>query len=644
MSAASLDVARYKRLVVRSADTWQGGLFRLPMWIQEHDDDPPYRPIGAFWRSARTGLIWILIEPQPRTANAELALRALLEFGRKHERELLGRPARIEVPNARFAEELRQLLDDRDTAIAVVEHLPEVTEALRELGEHETGPQPRGLLETPGVTVEHVRRFAEAACEFYEGEPWEALESEDLVAVDIPSLDPEMRYLVVTGTSRETRGIMFYRSRDQFERFRRNPPTMGKKPRMWIVAFDPIDCLPFADVDAWEDLTLPVAAVDAHPRPGLVLPANRLVRPDSRRLAHLEAILRALSATTDDEFDAGEWSRQVDTAEGSVTVRLSLPRLLEQIAGTDDSHAPHDEGRRVAELRFQMEQVLHRASQAARSADTPEDVTRLVAEAMSAEAAVANGADQTSMPADVRAQALAYQAMASRGRRQIQLARQALAIYPDCADAWSALGARAIDLGRAVGRSREAVAAGQRALGPDVFAARGGHFWEAVETRPYMRARFALADCLEAAGAVDEAIEHYRDMLRLNPSDNQAVRHRLLECLIDEQRDGDAQSLIEQFKDDESPDWKYAAALVAFRREGDSVSSRALRADAVHELAAVVPYLIGERALPTPPAAFRPYSRDHAVVCASWLIDMWQDTPGACDWLAAQPPRKRRRV
>src|SRR5207244_4474799 len=55
MSAARLDVARYKRLAIRSADTWQGGLFRLPMWIQEHDDDPPYRPTGAFWRSVRTG-------------------------------------------------------------------------------------------------------------------------------------------------------------------------------------------------------------------------------------------------------------------------------------------------------------------------------------------------------------------------------------------------------------------------------------------------------------------------------------------------------------------------------------------------------------------------------------------------------------
>ena len=608
------------------------------------DDDPPYRPTGAFWRSARTGLIWILIEPQPRTANAELALHALLEFGQKHERELMGRPARIEVPNARFAEELKELLADRDTTVAVVEDMPEVSEALRDLGERNSGPLPRGLLEVPGVTIEHVRRFAEAACGFYRSEPWEALEPEDLVAVDIPGLDPEMRYLVVTGTTRETRGVMFYVTRDHFERFLTKPPTTGKKPRMWIVAFDPIDYLPFADLDAWEDLALPVAAADAYPRPGLVTPTDDLVRPDARQLARLEAILRALTATTDDEFDAGEWTRQVESADGAVTVRLSLPRLLEQIAGKDSINAPSQEGGRIAELRFQMEQALRRASRGARSADTPQDVSRIVEQAIDFDADAANGAGQPSIPADERAQALAYQALTVHGRRRIQLARRALAIDPDCADAWSALGARAVDLDRAVQRFREAVATGERALGPKAFAASVGHFWEAVETRPYMRARMALADCLESAGAIDEAVVHYRDMLRLNPADNQAVRHRLLECLIHQQRDADAPALIEQFKNDESPDWKYAAALVTFRREGDSVAARALRADAVSALPAVAPFLTGDRELPAPPPGYRPYSREHAVVCAVWLIDIWEATPGACEWLAEfKPPSKRRR-
>jgi tetratricopeptide (TPR) repeat protein len=645
MSTVRLDLARYKRLAIRSVDTWQGGLFRFPMWIQEGDDDPPYRPTGALWRSAHTGLISTLLEPQPGTANAELALRALLEFGQRHERELMGRPARIEVPNAGFAEELRRLLDDRDTTVAVVEQLPEVAEVLRELGEHTAGPLPRGLMETSGVTFEHVRRFAEAACAFYKSEPWEALEPGDVLAVDVPGLDPEMRCLTVTGTTRETRGVMFYATRDQFERFQLNPPTRGKKPRMWIVAFDPIDSLPFADVDAWEDLALPVADTNAYPRPGLVMPTGELVRPGTRQLAHLEAILRALAATTDDEFDTGQWTRHVETTDGSVTVRLSLPFLIEEMADQEPSGEPlGEDAGRFARLRFEMERTLLRASRAARSAATPEDAARVIEQVMAAEGGGPTRAEDSSATVEEQGRELAHAALASRGRRSIQLARRALAVFPDCADAWTALGQRSIDPDRALQRFREAVAAGERAVGPSAFARDAGHFWEAVETRPYMRARMALADCLEAVGAIEEAAEHYRGMLRLNPADNQAVRHRLLMLLLEQQQDGEAQALIEQFKDDESPDWKYAAALVAFRREGDSVTARALRADAVAALALVVAYLIGERELPPPPSAYRPYSREHAVVCASWLVNVWEETRGACQWLAAgrrAKPRQR---
>ena len=645
VSTARIDLARYKRLAVRSADTWQGGLFRLPMWIQENEDAAPYRPTGAFWRSVSTGLIWCLVEPQPRTANADLALRALLEFGQKHEDALMGRPARIEVPNARFADELRHLLDDRDTTVAVIENLPDVDDALRQFAEYESGPLPRGLMDTPGVTPEHVRRFAAAAAGFYGAEPWEALEPGDLIAIDLPGLDVEMRHLVVTGSTRDSRGVMFFTAQGQFERFMSQPPTSGRKPRMWMIAFDRIDSLPFADVDAWEDLQLPVTADDAYPRPGLTLPDGLLGRPNPTQLAHLEAILRALATTTDDEFDSGEWTKPVDTVEGPMAVRLSLPRLLQQMARESETGAIVDEDpNHVPQMRFAMEQTLRRALRAGRSADTPEEATRLIEEAMAAEAGGGHPPKPSEVSPEEHALAIAQAAMATTGRRKIQLARRALAICPDCADAWSALGSRAIDLQRAVRCYRQAVAAGERAIGPDGFAASAGHFWEAVDTRPYMRARMALADCIDATGDIAGAADHYREMLRLNPGDNQGARHRLFDCLLTLRCDADAQALVEQFKEDESPDWQYAAALVAFRRDGDSVGARALRADAVGALPLAVPYLTGERELPTPPTMYRPYSRDHAIVCADWMADLWGETPGACEWLAAgSKPKGRRR-
>jgi hypothetical protein len=70
------------------------------------------------------------------------------------------------------------------------------------------------------------------------------------------------------------------------------------------------------------------------------------------------------------------------------------------------------------------------------------------------------------------------------------------------------------------------------ALGPRGFKEYAGHFWGFLETRPYMRARAGLAGTLLKLGDVDGALAHYRDMLKLNPNDDQGIRYVLAGCLI----------------------------------------------------------------------------------------------------------------
>jgi hypothetical protein len=47
-----------------------------------------------------------------------------------------------------------------------------------------------------------------------------------------------------------------------------------------------------------------------------------------------------------------------------------------------------------------------------------------------------------------------------------------------------------------------------------------------------VRPRAGLADALLKLGDDEAAISHYRDMLKLNPGDNQGIRHVLLACLL----------------------------------------------------------------------------------------------------------------
>ena len=89
-----------------------------------------------------------------------------------------------------------------------------------------------------------------------------------------------------------------------------------------------------------------------------------------------------------------------------------------------------------------------------------------------------------------RAQDLVYRAFDARGRRRVQLARKAIELSADCADAYVLLAEECADLGQARDLYAQGVAAGERALGPAFFAEDAGHFWQDVRTRPYLRARF----------------------------------------------------------------------------------------------------------------------------------------------------------
>ncbi len=646
VNVSPLELARFKRLAVRSSDVWQGGVFRLPLWIQERDEDPPYRVRGALWFSTRTGLIWATNEDERGISDLTLALRGLVDFARKYDRELMGRPSRLEVIDATLAGDLGAALDDPDTTIGTVRELPNIRDLLRHLEEHNSGqPASIPLLESPGVTLDGLRAFADAAKRFYEANVWHALDAdEDLVLVESPVLDPALRYLAVTGSTPAVRGLTFFPSPAAFEKLLNQHTAHNRRPASvsWILSYGRIDELPFGDVDAWEDHDLPVAGPDAYPYP-VRLPRRAhdpLTRPDAARLHDLEAVLRALADSTDDDFDSGRWTRRVETSRGPVDVRLSLPRLLEAAAAEDDPSrrfAPND----IHAMRMHLEQFMRRAVRAieesgAASAEEAEKVVERLAND-----ALASGSDTSSTLED-DAQRLADRACLTSGRYQRQLAHRALALWPDCADAWLVLGNRAKTPADAIRCYQEAVAAAERAVGPKPFTENAGEFWRSVAARPYLRARTSLAEALDAHGRADDAAAHYREMLRLDRDDRLGVRYPLLRLLLRGGSNDEARALIEEFAWDEFAGWLYAGALVAFRRQAEDADDRLRRALAANRR--VPAFLTGAREIPDLPATYAPGSADEAKLAADGLLDAWQDTPGAIEWLDAARHQARQKA
>ncbi len=234
-----------------------------------------------------------------------------------------------------------------------------------------------------------------------------------------------------------------------------------------------------------------------------------------------------------------------------------------------------------------------------------------------------------------RAQEVVYQAFEATGKKRTQLARKALRISEDCADAYVLL---AEETARNPEEARElyekGVAAGERALGQEMFEEEEGNFWGILDTRPYMRARHGLALSSWELGESREAMEHYEDMLRLNPNDNQGIRYLLVIALLEEEAGEALGELLERYEEDASALWLYSRALWMFRKEGATEKANAALEEALETNPFIPLYLLGHRKLlDALPEIISYGDESEAVMYVSETLTVWLRTPGALEWL-----------
>lgn len=232
------------------------------------------------------------------------------------------------------------------------------------------------------------------------------------------------------------------------------------------------------------------------------------------------------------------------------------------------------------------------------------------------------------------AQELVYQAFGERDEaRRLAMARKAIEISADCADAFVLLAEHAESRKEALALYRQAVLAGERALGPALFRDAAGEFWALLETRPYMRARMGLAELLWTSGERDEAIGHLKEMLKLNPNDNQGVRYVLAGWLLNMDRFDELAQLLQEY-DEPTAAWAYTKALLGFRREGDTPATRKLLKTARAINKHVPAYLLGTKPMPREqPPYYGLGDENEAILYAASAMGGWKSTPGAVAWL-----------
>ncbi|WP_209124165.1 lipopolysaccharide assembly protein LapB [Alkalihalobacillus sp. BA299] len=145
-----------------------------------------------------------------------------------------------------------------------------------------------------------------------------------------------------------------------------------------------------------------------------------------------------------------------------------------------------------------------------------------------------------------QAQDLLYEAFEATGMKRKKLAEKALTLYPNSPDANNILAEFEEDPEELLVMGMRA---GEQELGKKYFKENKGYFWGLIETRPYMRVKFNYASFLQDVGREEGAIFHYKELIELNPSDNQGVRFELFVAYVEEEMLEEAKGLLEEYNE-----------------------------------------------------------------------------------------------
>ena len=233
-----------------------------------------------------------------------------------------------------------------------------------------------------------------------------------------------------------------------------------------------------------------------------------------------------------------------------------------------------------------------------------------------------------------RSQDLVYEAYEQTATKGKKLIKKALELDPNNADAYNYLASIEKNIDKVIIQYKKAVKAGEKTLGKKFLKEEKGYFWGMIETRPYMRAKVGLANCLGVINEVDKAIEIYEELLELNPNDNQGVRYLLLVLLLSKKNLSKFELFMQNNEEENSAVWNYSNALYSYKKNGKTTKANKILLNAFKNNKFVIDYLLGKKKMPNELPQYIGFGDENEAV--SYVYDAWQiwdDSEGAFDWL-----------
>lgn len=215
----------------------------------------------------------------------------------------------------------------------------------------------------------------------------------------------------------------------------------------------------------------------------------------------------------------------------------------------------------------------------------------------------------------------------------ITLAEKAIKLDKNCADAYQILAdVKAETPKESLELYEKAIEAAKKSLGKD-FEEFKGHFWGFHETRPFMRAMASYSDVLWHIGERSKSIEILKEMLQLNPNDNQGMRYILITRLLILNRLLESEKLYKDYEDDYSAQWHYSKAYLYFcKRSKQLYADKALK-EAMEYNPYVPIYLLGLTEMPEEtPEYIGVGDENEAIVYVDDSLELWANNKKALKW------------
>ncbi|MEJ2351818.1 MAG: hypothetical protein P8Y03_18685, partial [Anaerolineales bacterium] len=412
----------------QSTETWYLAVRQLRTWVAPEGEQPE-RPFLTITVNADTGGIHgFALGEKPAPSQAK---QSLFEAMARPPKELdvePHRPARIFFEDRELYKAIAPALQAAGIETKYRGHSEMIDELVAHLeaGMREGAPEVPGLLSQREVSPKIVSKFFAAAADFYRAAPWVQLSNDDLLAVRVG--DQEKPYFVIVmGQGGVEYGLALYLDWAQvLQFFQPHDHALEVVPEEGAhsLQFESITGVPFDDLEAIERYSWEIAGPQAYPVPLVFVPPDAVKRPDGGEILWYTAALQAIPA-----FAKGHLERDDQGEIQPVQAHLMVPGPT----GPQPVQVTYPAG--DLPKQWGRDQILDLDLESPEGEfDLPFDRRAIEGSMMD----LGGMFSEPAVPSDVqKAQQLMYQAWEeSNPARRLALARKALKISADCADAY----------------------------------------------------------------------------------------------------------------------------------------------------------------------------------------------------------------